>query len=85
MSVPRAGAGEVDEAVAAARRALPAWRSLAPGERARLLHALADAVAAHREELAVLEARNAGKAIGDARGEMGMVADTFRYYAGAPE
>jgi len=85
VSVPRAGAGEVDEAVAAARRALPAWRSLAPGERARLLHALADAVAAHREELAVLEARNAGKAIGDARGEMGMVADTFRYYAGAPE
>ena len=38
-----------------------------------------------REELAMLEARNAGKPIGDARGEMGMVADTFRYYAGAPE
>jgi acyl-CoA reductase-like NAD-dependent aldehyde dehydrogenase len=35
--------------------------------------------------LAVLEARNAGKPIGDARGEMGMVAATFRYYAGAPE
>ncbi len=33
----------------------------------------------------MLEARNAGKAIGDARGEMGMVVDTFRYYAGAPE
>ncbi len=33
----------------------------------------------------VLEARNAGKAIADARGEMGMVVDTFRYYAGAPE
>jgi acyl-CoA reductase-like NAD-dependent aldehyde dehydrogenase len=33
----------------------------------------------------VLEARNAGKAITDARGEMGMVVDTFRYYAGAPE
>ena len=33
----------------------------------------------------MLEARNAGKPIGDARGEMGMVADTFRYYAGAPE
>ena len=33
----------------------------------------------------MLEARNAGKPIGDARGEMGMVVDTFRYYAGAPE
>src|SRR5205085_11491420 len=37
------------------------------------------------EELAVLEARNAGKPLGDARGEMQMVIDTFRYYAGAPE
>ena len=33
----------------------------------------------------MLEARNAGKPIGDARGEMAMVVDTFRYYAGAPE
>jgi len=33
----------------------------------------------------VLEARNAGKPIGDARGEIGMVVDVFRYYAGAPE
>ena len=33
----------------------------------------------------MLEARNAGKPIGDARGEMGMVVDTFRYYAAAPE
>ena len=33
----------------------------------------------------MLEARNAGKPIADARGEMGMVAATFRYYAGAPE
>ncbi|HTA34147.1 MAG TPA: aldehyde dehydrogenase family protein [Solirubrobacteraceae bacterium] len=81
----RAGVEEVDEAVARAKAALPAWRALAPGERARLLYALTDALSAHREELAVLEARNAGKAIADARGEMGMVVDTFRYYAGAPE
>jgi betaine-aldehyde dehydrogenase len=83
--VARADAGDVDRAVAAARAALPAWRALPPAERARLLHALADTLAGHLEELAVLEARNAGKAIGDARGEMGMVVDTFRYYAGAPE
>ena len=30
----------------------------------------------------MLEARNAGKPIGDARGEIGMVVETFRYYAG---
>ena len=50
-----------------------------------MLHSLADMLGEHLEELAQLEARNAGKAIGDARGEMGMVVDTFRYYAGAPE
>jgi acyl-CoA reductase-like NAD-dependent aldehyde dehydrogenase len=83
--VDRAGPDEVDAAVAAAGAALPAWRALAPGERALALHALADTLADHREELAVLEARNAGKAIADARGEMQMVVDTFRYYAGAPE
>ena len=33
----------------------------------------------------MLEARNAGKPIGDARGEMQMVVDTFRYYAAGPE
>ena len=83
--VARAGLEEVDEAVACARAAWPAWRALAPGERARRLHALTDVLAEHREELSLLEARNAGKAIADARGEMGMVVDTFRYYAGAPE
>jgi acyl-CoA reductase-like NAD-dependent aldehyde dehydrogenase len=83
--VPRADAGDVDAAVARAKAALPAWRALAPGDRAMLLHRLADRLAEAREELAVLEARNAGKPIGDARGEMDMVAATFRYYAGAPE
>jgi len=84
-TVERAGVAEVDEAVARARAAFPAWRGLSPGSRAELLHALADALTERREELAVLEARNAGKPIADARGEIGMVAATFRYYAGAPE
>ena len=83
--LPRAGLEEADAAVARAKAALPAWRALAPAERAALLRGLADALAARLDELAVLEARNAGKPIRDARGEMGMVVDTFRYYAGAPE
>jgi acyl-CoA reductase-like NAD-dependent aldehyde dehydrogenase len=83
--LPRAGAEEADAAVARAKAAYPAWRAVAPADRAKLLHRLADALAAAHEELAVLEARNAGKPIGDARGEMGMVVDTFRYYAGAVE
>ena len=83
--VPEAGIDEVNEAVARARAALPAWRGLAPGARAAQRRALADKIEENLEELALLEARNAGKPIGSARGEMGMVVDTFRYYAGAPE
>jgi acyl-CoA reductase-like NAD-dependent aldehyde dehydrogenase len=83
--VPRAGLAEVDAAVARAREAFPAWRALAPGPRAGRLRDLAQALEDRLEELAVLEARNAGKPIGDARGEMAMVVDTFRYYSGAPE
>src|SRR3712207_6680920 len=83
--VPRADEAQADAAVARAKAAYPAWRALAPADRSRSLFALADALEARKEDLAVLEARNAGKPIGDARGEMGMVVDTFRYYAGAPE
>ena len=83
--VPRAGVEETDAAVARAKEAFPAWRAVAPGDRAALLHRLATALEGEREELARLEARNAGKPIADARGELGMVVDTFRYYAGAPE
>jgi betaine-aldehyde dehydrogenase len=83
--VPRAGAEETDAAVAAAVKAFPEWRAVEPADRSALLRGLADAIEERAEDLAVLEARNAGKPIGDARGEMGMVVETFRYYAGAPE
>jgi acyl-CoA reductase-like NAD-dependent aldehyde dehydrogenase len=83
--VPRAGVEEVDAAVARANAAFPGWRAVAPADRAKLLRDLADALAARQEDLAQVEARNAGKPIGDARGEMEMVVETYRYYAGAPE
>ena len=83
--VPRAGVEDVDAAVDRARGAFPAWRDLSPPDRSALLHRLANRLEEHADELARLEARNAGKPIGDARGEMGMVVETFRYYAGAPE
>src|SRR5829696_6283840 len=83
--VPRAGAEEVDAAVARAKAAFPAWHAVAPADRSSLLRGIADALEERHEDLARLEARNAGKPIGDARGEIGMVVETFRYYAGAPE
>jgi betaine-aldehyde dehydrogenase len=84
-TVPRAGVEEVDAAVARAKAAFPAWAAVAPGDRARLLLRVAALVEERLEEVATLEARNAGKPIGDARGEIGMVAETFRYYAGGVE
>ena len=83
--VPRAGAEETDEAVKRARTAYPEWKNLSPGDRSALLHDLTDAIAERVDELATLEARNGGHPISDARGEMEMVVETFRYYAGAPE
>jgi acyl-CoA reductase-like NAD-dependent aldehyde dehydrogenase len=83
--LPRAGVEEADEAVARAKAAFPAWKAVTPGDRARLLRRLARVIEDKVEELAQLEARNVGKPISDARGEVGSVVDVFDYYAGAPE
>jgi acyl-CoA reductase-like NAD-dependent aldehyde dehydrogenase len=81
--VPGATVEDADRAVEAARRAFPAWRAVTPADRARVLRRLAALVEEHGEELAQLESRNAGKPITDARGEVGMVAEVFYFYAGA--
>ena len=81
--LPSAGVEETDGAVAAAKAAFPAWRSVAPGDRARLLRRLAALVEEHGEELALLETHNVGKPISGSRGEVASVADVFHFYAGA--
>ena len=81
--LPQAGVEEADAAVARARAAYPGWRAVAPADRGRLLRRLATLVEEHGEELARIESRNAGKPIGGARGEIGMVAQVFHFYAGA--
>ena len=78
-----AGVEEADAAVARAKAAFPAWRAVAPADRARLLRRLATLVEEHHEELSRIESRNVGKPIAGARGEIGMVAQVFHYYAGA--
>ena len=83
--LPRAGVDELDAAVARAKAAFPAWRAVDPAQRSSILRGLADAIEERAEDLATMEARNAGKPISDAEGEIGMVVECFRYYAGAPE
>jgi acyl-CoA reductase-like NAD-dependent aldehyde dehydrogenase len=79
-----AGGADVDRAVEAARAALEGpWAKTPPTERARLMHALADAIVANRHELTELETRNVGKAITSVKGEVAVSAENFRWYATA--
>jgi acyl-CoA reductase-like NAD-dependent aldehyde dehydrogenase len=78
------GEPDVDRAVAAARAALDgAWGKTPGTERSRLLHALADAVAGSRKELAELESRNVGKAISSVKAEIAGGVEQFRFFASA--
>src|SRR3989475_10665036 len=83
--VAEASVEDADRAVARAKAAYPAWRAVSPGDRAKLLARFANPVADEAGKRAEREARNVGKPISDARGEVGMVVDVFNYYAGAPE
>jgi len=83
-SAQLAGEAEVDRAVAAARGALDgAWGKTPASERSRLLHALADAIDANRNELAELEARNVGKAIASVKAEIAGAVENYRFFASA--
>ncbi|MBJ7355847.1 aldehyde dehydrogenase family protein [Nocardioides sp.] len=85
VDVPLTDLAGADAAIEAAHAAFPAWRAVAPGERARLLRRFATVVEEHVEELAELEVRNAGHTWGNARWEAGNVRDCLNYYSGAPE
>jgi betaine-aldehyde dehydrogenase len=82
--VQRSGAEDVDGAVRAARGAFEAWSQTTPAERSAALLALATAVDEHGEELARMEALDAGKPIEAVRGdEIPVIADNLRFFAGA--
>ncbi|HYU04545.1 MAG TPA: aldehyde dehydrogenase family protein, partial [Jatrophihabitantaceae bacterium] len=76
---------ETDAAIARSRKAFPAWRAVAPGDRARMLRRFAEAVDADREHLAQLEVANSGHTITNAWWEAGNVRDVIAYYSAAPE
>jgi acyl-CoA reductase-like NAD-dependent aldehyde dehydrogenase len=83
--VEQTSAAAADEAIARAVAVQPAWRKVAPGERAALLRAFADVIDAHIGELAELETAGSGHPAGQARWEAGNVRDVLRYYSAAPE
>jgi betaine-aldehyde dehydrogenase len=81
---PVSSAEQVDRAVKAARRAFERWSQTTPAERARALLSLAGAIEQDGEEIARLEALNAGKPIlAVSRDEIPAMADNLRFFAGA--
>ena len=78
-------AADAAAAVTAARAAFDAgvWSGLSATARGKVLLRVAGLIRERSEDLATLEARNAGKPIGDARWEVNAAADVFEYYAGA--
>jgi betaine-aldehyde dehydrogenase len=81
-AVPKGGAAEVDRAVAAARRAFPAWKRTPAWARADLLVETARRLRAGREEFAVTLTRETGRTLRKNRGYADWSATCFEYYAG---
>ena len=81
--VSMAGKSDVDKAVAAAEKALPAWSRMSGMDRGRILLKLADLIESNAEELARLESLDTGHPIRDSRMlDVPRTAVTFRYFGG---
>ncbi|MFT3966274.1 MAG: aldehyde dehydrogenase [Sphingobium sp.] len=81
--IPVATAADVEDALAAARRAHDGgWRQSSGLERARLIHRLADLIDADADRLALLETTDNGKVIRETRSQMGYAARVYRFFAG---
>ncbi|UFH49880.1 aldehyde dehydrogenase family protein [Pseudomonas sp. KNUC1026] len=80
-----ASAAQVDQAVAAARAALPGWKATPVAERAALLRGFAEQLAARSDALLALQMRNNGKPRHEAQVDLDDAIATFSYYAGLIE
>lgn len=84
VELPEASTGQIDAAIAAARKAFPAWSRTTPAERSVYLLKIADRLEAEMESFGALEALNCGKPILAATGdEMPAAVDCYRFFAGA--
>ena len=80
-TVPAMSQAEVDEAMKAARAALPTWRDLAPVERAAYLHKVAAILERDKEKIGTILAKEVAKGIKAAIGEVVRTADLIRFAA----
>ena len=80
-SVPRAGAAETERAIAAAEKALPAWRARTAAERARILRRWYELMLAHQDDLALIMTAEQGKPLAEAKGEIAYAAAYLEWFA----
>lgn len=81
---PDSDAVDIDDAVAAARAAFPAFAAMSAASRSALLSEIANRIEAHAGDLAVLEAMDVGKPIALARRlDIPRAIANFRFFAGA--
>ena len=80
-AVPNCGAAETRRAIAAAQTAFEGWRATPAAERATMLRRLAEAIERNKEALAVLLTTEQGKALAEARGEVGISAAYVLWFA----
>ncbi|MBZ9558505.1 MULTISPECIES: aldehyde dehydrogenase family protein [unclassified Modicisalibacter] len=78
----RGGREEAHEAVEAAKAAQPAWAAASPQVRADVLDRAGDRILARGDELARLLAREEGKPLAEARGEVTRAGHSFKFFAG---
>ena len=79
---PRASETQLNDAVAAAKTAFPAWAATPIDERRKVITAIADAVEANYEDFARLLTQEQGKPLQDATGEVLGTVAFMRYFAG---
>lgn len=79
-SVVRSGKDTVDSAVAAARRAQHSWAQTKTEDRADLMHAFADLILSHADELAKLETEDTGKPLTQSQTDAVVTARYFKFY-----
>jgi acyl-CoA reductase-like NAD-dependent aldehyde dehydrogenase len=78
----RADRATVDQAIAAAKAAFPAWARSTPQQRFDLLDATGDEILRRRQELGELLSREEGKPLADGIGEAGRAGQIFKFFAG---
>lgn len=84
--VAEAKPADIDRAVAAARKAFPAWAAISPSDRGVLIGRLADAIEKDRDNLSLIESLDTGHPIRDTRNlDVMRTVATFRYFAGMPD